>query len=200
MRTKLAKTSCVLSFIPVSPCPYIRKDGFPQQSSKSLSIPGHTSSSPYWWELRWTIHRASFISRWELSFTMSMHSRTSSRLTSTWRNPLSTLQRSQSEMEHFLLDKSFSLCQRWGSWNSRYCILFLCLFQLSVLATYPQIIGYDQDVYNYFKQQLVVDLRLLASSHEFLSERTCVVLTWTLHIPRMGWSRTHHWFFRLSDP
>jgi len=56
----------------------------------------------------------------------------------------------------------WTLCQRWGSWDSRDCILFLCLVQLSVLATYPQIIGYDQDVYDYFKQQLVVDLRLLA--------------------------------------
>jgi hypothetical protein len=32
----------------------------------------------------------------------------------------------------------------------------LILTQLSVLATYPQIIGYDQDVYNYFKEQLVL--------------------------------------------
>lgn len=29
-------------------------------------------------------------------------------------------------------------------------------WQLTVLATYPQIIGYDQEVYNYFKQQSVL--------------------------------------------
>ena len=28
--------------------------------------------------------------------------------------------------------------------------------QLSIIETYPQLIGYDQDVYNYFKEQFVI--------------------------------------------
>lgn len=158
---------------------------FPSLATRPLHLTGESYAGQY--IVRLSFHGGNSHLLW------TRISRTSSRLTSTWRNLLLTLQRLQSEMEHFLLDKSSSLCQRWGSWDLRYrCILFLCLFQLSVLATYPQIIGYDQDVYDYFKQQLVVDLRLLTFSHKFVSERTCVVLTWTLHIPRMGLSRTHH--------
>lgn len=35
------------------------------------------------------------------------------------------------------------------------CLIFLAYSQLSVIETYPQIIGYDQEVYKYFKEQWV---------------------------------------------
>ena len=67
------------------------------------------------------------------------------------------------------------------------CGLYLRLWQLTVIETYPQLIGYDPDVFNYFKEQYV---RYLFSINDegtpMNAGATYVVITSPFHILRLS--------------
>ena len=51
---------------------------------------------------------------------------------------------------------------------------------MTILDTYPQLIGYDPDVYEYFQEQSVHPLLIeIFCPHEDVTDLTCVVLILT---------------------